>query len=328
MVNIIINEVKNDPKEEMSIVSEDVKIQEDYGEELKSLSESYNSLKDEYVTLRDGFDESLKVQKRVIRTVSDLIEHIEYLTKVVHSFEDKHISSSNSKPIKNTKEVKNKTKTKKKSKSNKIKTVKKSSRSKGNDTFQPTEYSRKHWDNLILLDDYRIKENSRRGFILPVDLNDLLYLIECDTPKMTYNDYKELMVKYDSNPNTFGKIIYNIREGKFSNVLKTYRDCLKNTKFSIHPVNDTIRINKVNTTVRKEQAREWIDIIINSSNKEEKIMNLQMENKNIPKMYVRTICDSYNNKDLLECVKAEPSEPFVENNPSRRRNLLRQGGLI
>ena len=141
---------------------------------------------------------------------------------------------------------------------------------------------------------------------------------------------KKLMEIYSINNITFGKLIYNIREtNNFDNILETYHKSLSDAVFRVK--NGVIYVNNTNTKVSNEIASEWVQILANSSKKQEKILEIQKQYGHLNKDMIRIICDSYNNpklNTLLSFSKNINNKSFVENNPSKRRNLIQNGGVM
>ena len=186
------------------------------------------------------------------------------------------------------------------------------------------------WKHLELMTDGGIVNKGHKTFKLPVGLNELLYIMELDNPHMNRGTAKKLMEIYSINNITFGKLIYNIREtNNFDNILETYHKSLSDAVFRVK--NGVIYVNNTNTKVSNEIASEWVQILANSSKKQEKILEIQKQYGHLNKDMIRIICDSYNNpklNTLLSFSKNINNKSFVENNPSKRRNLIQNGGVM
>ena len=192
--------------------------------------------------------------------------------------------------------------------------------------FEPAEYSKSIWKKLKLMTDGEIIDKTRQVYHLPVDVYDLLYIIECDESGLTHGDFKELYKEFESNNNTMGKIIYNIREHSFDKILHKYYESIKKVKFAIR--DGYLKVNGQVTDVSKNKANEWVQLMFNANMKQKTVREIMASNPNLPKNLIHLVCDNYDNNNLLNLVKPVDKGQFIENNPSRRRNLIRNGGVL
>ena len=206
---------------------------------------------------------------------------------------------------------------------------KKGRKVRDNDVYEPTVNSKTDWSKLKLLKDGSIINDLPKKFKLPVGLNELLYIMELDNPHMKRGIAKKLMNIYSINNITFGKLIHNIREtNNFDGVIDEYHRRLFDAKFRIK--NGVIYVNNTNTGVSVSTASEWVQILANTDKKQGKILEIQRQYSNLNKDMIRIICDSYNNpklNTLLSFDNSSKKSTFIENNPSKRRNLIRNGGM-
>ena len=192
--------------------------------------------------------------------------------------------------------------------------------------FEPAEYSKSIWKKLKLMNDGEIIDKTRSVYHLPVDVYDLLYIIECDETGLTHGEFKELYKDFESNNNTMGKIVYNIRKHSFDKILHKYYESIRKVRFAIK--DGYLQVNGQITEVSKSKANEWIQLMFNANRKQKTIREIMSANPKIPKNLIHLVCDNYDNNNLLNIVKPADKEQFVENNPSRRRNLIRNGGIL
>ena len=192
--------------------------------------------------------------------------------------------------------------------------------------FEPAEYSKSIWKKLKLMNDGEIIDKTRKGYHLPVDVYDLLYIVECDENGLTHGEFKDLYKEFESNNNTMGKIIYNIREHSFDKILHKYYESIKKVKFAIK--DGYLQVNGQVTGVSKSKANEWVQLMFNSNTKQKTVRDIMTANHKIPKNLIHLVCDNYDNNNLLNLVKPADKGQFIENNPSRRRNLIRNGGIL
>lgn len=189
------------------------------------------------------------------------------------------------------------------------------------DKFTPIKISQELWKKLELFDDGRIVNYGHKTYLLPVDIHDLLYVMECDENIMTYGMFKRLVKKYHSNNNTFGKLIYNIREGNFKSIVSKYYEYLSNVEFGLD--SNYLVIDGVKTNIHRHRVNEWINQINNTSKKQGEIMRIvSNESKEIDKDLIYLVCDNYSNDGLLKVVKGEVKS-F-----SREQNVEMHGGIV
>lgn len=307
MVNIIINDNGN-----TNPTSEDVI------DLLKSLKIENNELKDLIIEMKK---ELVDLHSEVLILKNNFNNESITIKNKQENNSKEHIKSVNQDKPKNDGKVKKSTNVKKKQ-------ILKRGRANKNAPYAPNKSMKTKWKHLELLDDGRIINRSNRTYILPIHLNELLYLQEKINNGFTFAESRQLMKKYDMLPGIFGKLVYNLTEtDSFEKVFKKYEDNLKKAKFSIE--NKYIYVNNVNTNIPVKLAREWVQILANTSKKQEKILALQSANKDIDSDMIRIVCDSYNNSHLNAMIKNnEKTMSFVENNPSKRKNLIMNGGLI
>lgn len=297
MVNIIINDGQNDNLVDYQELTELV----------NSLKEDNQKLIEKVIELTEGFE---KKQEELITKIDSLNNEISILKK-------NSIKKTNTVKINNPQKPKKQT----------VKNNPKDTKTKN--IYIPNKQLRTNWEKLELQDNGDIINHGFRKFKLPVTLNDLLYIIECDDKgNLKRSEAKRLMKQYMINTSTFGKLIWNIRETKnFDSVLTKYKQNLQKARFTIKDGN--LCVNKVDTNISVKMAIEWIQILVNASKKQAKILELQKANPSINPDMIRIVCDSYDNPKLNKLLKENSKKKmFVENNPSKRRNIIANGGLI
>ena len=203
---------------------------------------------------------------------------------------------------------------------------KKSLKPKPDNSYIVNKGLQTEWENLELMEDGSIvNHGKRRNFKLPIGLNELLYFMEIEKD-LTFQSATEIREKYNIKPGTFGKIIHNIREtDNFAPLINKYKNNLKKASFSLRK--NILFINNLDTNIKMEDAKDWISIIANTNKKNSMIIKIQEGNPDVDKEIIRFICDSYDNPKLINLLKNKPHK-FIENNPSKRKNLIANGGLI
>jgi hypothetical protein len=302
MVNIIIND---NPQNDNNV---------DYNELLELVSSLKNDNKELIIQLTDLKTVFEEKNTALINRIDSLNNEVSILKTKLNQINAVKLDSKNDSSNENVKaNIKHKNKGKKNT----------------TNIYIPNKQLRTEWKNLKLEDNGDIINYGRRKFRLPISLNDLLYIIECDNKgTLERDEARNLMRRYHINTTTFGKIIYNIRKTKnFDSVLTKYKQNLHKARFTLK--NGYICVNKADTNISMKTANEWIQILANTDKKQAKIIELQKANVDINPDMIRIICDSYDNPKLLKLLKDnESNHMFVENNPSKRRNIIANGGLL
>ena len=335
MVNIIINDYNNDGDgcgcsndDIITILNDNIKTDVNLIEQIEKLAKS-NSLLVQHVSKLEKENETLlelikQSNQKIDETLLEMNLLKDYITT---ELTEKINCNKKTNTVNFKKTTQHKEKETKTTPSPKNKKMKRGKAVKDTDEFIPNKSLAKEWKDLKMHEDGTIwNHSSRKEYKLPIDLNILLYIRECDKQHMNRATMKFLMSKYDIKYGTFGKIVYNIRNGNFNNIIRDYYAKIKKAKFSIK--NNKICVNKTNTNIPLQTAKEWIHIIVNSEYKQKSIIGLQKENSEFDKDIVRIICDSYNNSELLKLLKNVNKNTFVENNSSKRKNIISNGGLI
>ena len=285
-------------------------------EEVYILQEEFNKeLKDIKVLLTDLKKENLKLKQLILGLELKLTED---------KVEDKKVEDNVHKQVKTVS-------------ANEIKTTSRSNRPllKDEDKFKILPSSSKVlYNNITLLPTGELQhgsEKSRRKFLLKYNIYDLLYIKSLsDDDGFTMKDFRSI---YEDNPKwsrlDLYKLIYNIRNnGELKKIMENARAVFeKDMKFT--KKNDILYINGVNTEIPVHQARDWCNVYINSNkSRDVYIYELQKKFVKINKDYVAIIIYNHSNDELLDVLKKEKTNAFVENNPSKRKNLIMNGGLI
>lgn len=339
MANIIINADGNsDNTELLNLVKELIDENKKLEEIILNLDEKFNLLSGKVSGLDDNINKlNTKLDNVSIDSVSeDMVKNYSEVVKALDTYQDivksldidkKHKKSFDEK-VSGKKTVKKYSKKKKSGKDSSISERKRNARRlKDSDVYVPNESVSRLWKNIVLRPDGSLLSKGHKKFVLPVNLNELLYIIEKDTPYMNRGLSKELQSKFNVNISTWGKLIYNIRCNSFDDIIVDYYNRIHKIKFKVNDDNELL-IDKVNTHISKNLVYDWLQLMNNSNHKEETILNIQESNPKFDKYNIRIICDSYNNNVLSKLVAKPPVKEFVENNPSKRRNLINNGGLL
>lgn len=318
MVQIIVNEDENNNEKVISKLEEIQKNINSIGDIDGRFEDMRRNVEDMVVSVTNQHLELMKAVEGLYKQHSTLLERFDELKELT---EPKIVNATN----KSTEVVKKQLGelTQSAQGTDKRKSV---VRKNNNERFEPADYSKGIWAKLKLLDNGQIVDKTRSRYVLPVDVYDLLYVIECDENGLTHGEFKELYKQFNSNNNTIGKLIYNIRENSFDKIVKKYYNSIKKVKFEIY--DGYLRVNGEKTTISVSKAREWVDLMFNSNRKQSKILEIVNANPSIGKNLIHVICDNYNNSELLSLIKEPEKEPFIENNPSRRKNLIMNGGVL
>lgn len=195
--------------------------------------------------------------------------------------------------------------------------------------------ARKLYTNISLNEDtgefkFRIDYNNREMSLL-YDVYDVLYIKSValrDT--FTMGDFNELLQsKSEWTRITLFRLIYNLQyNDEFNKLLDDFEDNFSNVDFDSK--SGLLQIDGEMTYVPLHQAKAWCDFYINNhKSKEELLWSLQRRFREYERNHIACIILNITNNDLNKLwsglnVKSE----FVENNPSKRRNMIKNGVLI
>lgn len=198
------------------------------------------------------------------------------------------------------------------------------------------EYTKKLYHNLKLNDDGTLiytTKNKNRQFTLPYNIQDILYINNIiNKEDFTMGDFRKLLKKnrLDWNEMNLKKLIYNIQENKsLKNIISDMITKIETSEFD--KVGDYIKINSYLTNITPTQAKNWCDAYMNGDEtKEDFIWNIQKRFPEHDGMCIRVIMYNIDNNELMETWKVEKdmNDIWVENNPSKRRNIIMNGGIM
>ena len=196
------------------------------------------------------------------------------------------------------------------------------------DFFEPSETHKVSWENLRLNDNAIEYINKRKAkCTIPLSIYELDFIRECDKQGITKKDYYKLCEQLPVSQNTVSKAIYNIRHNKeLTHLLDLLHNKVKHCRFEL--TNDGfLKIGKTLTSINKELALEWCVQCQNNDDIHKIICLLHKAYPEIDKMQIKIVCENYDNSKLLDLIKEE-KKPFIENNPSKRRNIIENNGGI
>lgn len=205
-----------------------------------------------------------------------------------------------------------------------------------NDKFEIVSSSAKSlYENLELLSDGSLKytnRNKTREFILDFDIYDILFVKSVsDKSNFSMGDFKKLHTEHEWEREKVYRLIHNIRENP---VLKKIIGTAKNvfvTNKDFDKQNNILTINGSVTHIPIHQAKSWCDAYINNGkDKDVFIWELQKRFPEINRDCIAILLYNVSNNELHDVLKEDKKDvgDFVENNPSKRRNLIMNGGLI
>lgn len=137
-------------------------------------------------------------------------------------------------------------------------------------------------------------------------------------------DIKEFQDIFHLKKHTVQQLLWNLMESNFEEIISTFKKEIADVKFDIADTGNFIAMNGRMSDISISSAREIVSIMQNANRHEIKIWELQQSyNYNDP-LHIRIIADNYNNPNLLNLLKQTPTVEVV-NNPSKRRNIIRNG---
>lgn len=156
-------------------------------------------------------------------------------------------------------------------------------------------------------------------------LNELLILQECNPIyRKDVVALRKLLKKHPAD-NSFAGLIYQYKNGMFDEIISNFKNNVGNCKFKIY--SNKLWFMGVESTITVSTAKELISIIENKGFSEVLVHKLCKSYSAFNEVEVRIVCENYDNTQLLSLLK-EPNKNVVLNNPSKRRNVIRNNGVI
>jgi hypothetical protein len=203
-----------------------------------------------------------------------------------------------------------------------------------NSIWNPTQTDRKATKGEIILKGERIMsrhlnslKKSYTAFLL--DINEVLFLDEYYTKQGHFikrdiafiGDF--LNIRSESTVKTYMAYIV---DGVFDKIINEFKSKMDKITFTCTS-DGKIAMNNGLTSINVNSAREIIAIVENKGFSERLVLDLQKAYDYAPSLEVRIICENYNNSQLLNLLR-QPNKNVVLNNPSKRRNVIRNNGVI
>ena len=211
------------------------------------------------------------------------------------------------------------------------KTTRKRHRLKDNEKFEIVSSAKELYNDLKLLQNGEFEHGTyRRKHKLKYDIYDVLYIDSVSSSEnFTMGDFKKLVEKNDWDRHSLFKLIYNIRNNQeMFNRINNLRTKGFRKKWKFSKQNEILYADGVNTEIPVYLARDWCDVYMNSNKSiDVYVWELQKKYAN-HKEWIPVIIYNHGNNELVDVLKKDKSNPFVENNPSKRKNLIMNGGLI
>ena len=194
---------------------------------------------------------------------------------------------------------------------------------KGRDEiWEPAErYSVPYHIGEVYFDE--IRTFSGKGALRPlsISLSELLMLHEflSKHAHFTNGDLKRFKELLGISDYTIKRVCANLINGDFDGVV--LNEISNDTNWDIF-------YNMLcKSLLSFDEVERICDMVANKGFSYSYVFNLQKMYSNYDSWFIRKICENYDNKLLHKLIKVQ-KETFVENNPSKRRNLIRNGGLI
>ena len=140
--------------------------------------------------------------------------------------------------------------------------------------------------------------------------------IKEDIPLMSKtNNLTPFAKKYDINMFKFRRIIWNIEEGNFDEVIAEY----SSRRFSFENRNNFLYINGEYTGLSLQKCRVMIYTLINESDVQGCVNGFIKIYPHIKPKHIRILCDEYNNPNLNKILKREAMKIDKVDNPQKRK---------
>ena len=203
---------------------------------------------------------------------------------------------------------------------------------KPEDPYVVKEQGKEYYNKIIIQKAGGLVHRDKigRDHDLPFNINEACYMRYRIKNNFTHKDFNDLSKKYGWYPVTLNKLIFNLQENKkFNTLLDDYNEMIK-TKTRFGSNGGCMVIDGLKTNITVKDAHSWCETAINSNkNIHEYILKLQKSIPNIDQQHLYDIVYNYNSNDLCSIFKKHASKrtDFVENNPSKRKNLIMNGGI-
>lgn len=132
-----------------------------------------------------------------------------------------------------------------------------------------------------------------------------------------YTNLSDLKEGFDFSRQMFNKIVWNIEEGYFDDLIEEYTS----RNYTYENIMNNLYIDGENTGLTIEKCNLIVDCIINENNKQECVNRLIKNYSTTKPKYIRIISEEYNNTNLSKVLKKEVRKVDKVDNPQKRREL-------
>lgn len=185
------------------------------------------------------------------------------------------------------------------------------------------DYSELKWQDGVLY--YK----KYRGYQKWRDMEDILYAKQVmgDKGYFTISEKNELMKSLKTTNATISKFLVNIENGFFDRYINLQNRRIKSAKFTAK--DGYIYVSGNDTGISISNAETICYTMINCNNREKCISLNVRAYPHLNPYYIRCICENYSHDDLFQIIrKSHKKNAFIENNPSKRRNMIRNSVFI
>ena len=144
-----------------------------------------------------------------------------------------------------------------------------------------------------------------------------------DNPNPSHKKINSWAEYINKSARSLQRLIYTLQEGILDEVISDFKSKMECIEFGI--INDYVYMNGRKSTLTIKDAKEIVILISNNGFKEETVWNLVNVYSYCESLEVRVICENWDNPTLLRLLKNNNNSDFVQNNPSKRRNMIRNG---
>lgn len=201
-----------------------------------------------------------------------------------------------------------------------------------NDVWEPSKTvknNNSHMNERTYFFDYEtglVKYKSSNGTCYKsCSLNELLIIHEFNP--IYRKDVVELrrILKRHPADNSFAGLIHQYQEGMFDEIISNFKNKVTKCKFKSYY--GMLWFMGVESTISESSAKELVGIIGNKGFSETLVYKLCKSYSQCNDVDVRIVCENYNNPQLLDLLK-EPNKHATLNNPTKRRNVIRNNGVL
>lgn len=188
-----------------------------------------------------------------------------------------------------------------------------------NAIWTPSETYRKPYNDLkVYHDTIKVRTNHNAFKSMSISVTQMLCLNEFykNNGHFLNRNLRDFGMVFGVSDATLKRFVANLMEHELD-------DIIEEASFVNVDLLDIVKMSRLSF----KEINEICGMVANEGFSYEYVLDLQKMYSNHDSYAIRVICENYDNKNLHRLVEIK-KKPFVENHPSRRRNLIRNGGIL